>query len=165
MVVLSSVLTAFLGPSMSLCSYWYELTMLTFPTTNRLFPRRLDGWRHPPAARPFLSLSLRLPLPRHPSLLFTSPHHPLIRRGLCVPFTLSHSEGWLQWIVGNRIQLCCGRPVCVSACAGIRPVLCQFDGSVALLSPVRRASEASAADSRGLREFGNSWERRWEELF
>lgn len=36
-------------------------------------------------------------------------------KGLCGPFILSHSERWLQWIVGNRIQLCCRLCVCVSA--------------------------------------------------
>jgi len=34
-------------------------------------------------------------------------------KGLHGPLILSHSEGWLQCIVGNRIQLCCRFYVCV----------------------------------------------------
>lgn len=115
----------------------------------------MDGGAHQLPANKMLtfpSFSLLVYL----SLIIYPPpfYHSLIGgKGLCGPFNLSHSEGLPWWIVGNRIQLCCRRRVCVSACAGMRvlarvraplgrprvhvqPVLCQFDGSAALLSPI-----------------------------
>lgn len=45
-------------------------------------------------------------------------------KGLCGPFILSHSERWLQWIVGNRIQLCCRLCLCVCWCEHVQECVC-----------------------------------------
>lgn len=43
-----------------------------------------------------------------------------VREGLCRPVSRSHSERWPHWTVGNRIQLCCRRRVCVQECTRLR---------------------------------------------
>lgn len=49
-------------------------------------------------------------------------------KGLLRPFILSYSEKWLQYILGNRIQLCCRCCACVCllvwTCAGMRVFVC-----------------------------------------
>ena len=93
---------------------------------------RNGGRRQLPAFR-FLSLSLvfsssssiGLPL----SFLLSSSRSTFLLsggedKGLCGLFILPHSEGWLQCIVGNRIQLCCRLCLCVCWCEHVQECAC-----------------------------------------